>query len=86
MARPVVSSSSAEAAKLQVQLLRAAGTASRFARARSLSASVIGLSRRAIRRRHPDWSEREVLLEFVALHYGRDLAGRVRKRLEQDER
>jgi len=63
--------------------LREAGTAGRFARARSLSASVIALSRRAIRRRHPEWSEREVLLEFVALHYGRDLAARIREQLER---
>lgn len=82
MALPVQSTDPA-AAGVQVRLLRAAGIAGRFARARSLSTTVIELSRRAIRLRHPDWSEREVLLEFVRLHYGRDLANRVRARLER---
>lgn len=85
MAVPVHGSSSAAADAVQVRLLREAGTAGRFARARSLSASVIGLSRRAIQRRHPEWSERDVLLEFVALHYGRELAERVREHLERGE-
>jgi hypothetical protein len=82
MARPVRSTSPA-ADEIQVRLLRNAGTAGRVARARSLSQSVIGLSRRAIQRRHPEWSEREVLLEFVAVHYGRELADRVRHHLER---
>lgn len=68
---------------MQVRLLRAAGTTGRFARARSLTATTIALARRAIRRRHPDWSERDVLLEFVRVHYGADLASRVRAKLEQ---
>jgi hypothetical protein len=67
--------------RVQVELLRAAGTARRFARARSLSESTISLARRAIRERHPELSEREVLLRFVEAHYGRELAQRVRSRL-----
>ena len=59
---------------LQVGLLRNAGVARRVGLVRSLSSTVICLSRRAIRRRHPDLSEDEVSLEFVAIHYGRDLA------------
>jgi len=86
MALPLHGLRSSAADKVQVELLRAAGPAGRFARARSLSASVIGLSRRAIRRRHPDWSERDVVLEFVALHYGRDLADRVREHLDRKGR
>jgi hypothetical protein len=82
MARPV-SSTSPASDEIQVGLLRDAGTTGRFARARSLSRNVIALSRRAIRRRHPDWSEREVQIEFLAVHYGRDLAERVRDHLER---
>lgn len=66
---------------VQSALLRAASPARRLAAARSLSATVIQLSRRAIRRRHPDWSERDVLLEFVSIHYGADLAERLRRHL-----
>jgi hypothetical protein len=41
------------------------------------------LSRRAIRKRHPGWSERDLLLEFIAVHYGCELAERVRAHLER---
>jgi hypothetical protein len=67
----------------QVELLRAAGPARRFARARSLSASVIWLARQAIRARRPGLAEREVLLTFAEIHYGPDLARRVRAYLQQ---
>jgi hypothetical protein len=82
MAVPVESTSPA-ADDVQVSLLRKAGTAGRFARARSLTSSVIALARLAIRRRHPEWCERDVLLEFVSLHYGRELGERVRCDLQR---
>ena len=85
MALPVRNSSAA-ADDVQVRLLRSAGMVGRFARARCLSESVITLSRRAIRKRHPEWSERDVLLEFVAVHYGQELAERVRDHLERRQR
>ena len=62
---------------MQIRLLREAGVQRRFALAMSLSQTAIELSRRAIRERHPDWSEREVKLEFVRLCYGKDLAREV---------
>jgi len=55
-------------------LLRAAGIGRRFALARSLSATTIAMARDAIRSRHPEWTEREVLYEFVRVHYGAKLA------------
>jgi hypothetical protein len=67
----------------QVELLRAAGPTVRAGRALALSASVIDLSRNAIRRRHPHWSETEVRLAFAALHYGGEVAARVRAELER---
>jgi hypothetical protein len=85
MALPVESTSPA-ADEVQVRLLRSAGTAGRFARARALSATVIGLSRMAIRRRHQDWSDRDVLLEFVRVSYGADLAERIRRDLARRDR
>jgi hypothetical protein len=39
------------------------------------------MSRRAIARRHPDWSEVEVKVEFVKLNYGEAIADRVRQRI-----
>ncbi len=63
---------------VQVELLRRQSVGQRVARMRSLSSEVIEMSRRAIRNLHPDWSERDVLLEWAAVHYGRDLADKVR--------
>ena len=85
VARSVPSTSSA-AEQVQARLLREAGSARRFARARSLSASVVSLARRAIRNRHPGWSENDVLLEFVRTHYGEELAAKVRRRLQRSGR
>lgn len=81
MARPVRESSSAD--RVQLELLREAGTARRAALARSLSESVITLARAAIARRSPGQSELEVNLRFVDLHYGRELGERVRRYLER---
>jgi len=41
----------------------------------------MAMSRAAIRRRHPEWNEQEVSLEFVKAHYGRELAERLREYL-----
>ena len=76
-------SSGDRADRKQIELLRAIGPAGRFARARSLSASVIRLARQAIRTRYPELSERDVLLKFAELHYGTALAERVRAYLMQ---
>jgi hypothetical protein len=66
---------------LQIDLLRKAGTARRAALALSLSRAAIRASRRAIERRHPELDEQGVLLRWVELHYGDELAGRVRRYL-----
>jgi hypothetical protein len=72
-----------EADRVQVELLRSAGPVARFARARSLSASMITLARIGLRRRHPECSEREILLRFVETHYGAELANAVRSDLDR---
>ena len=72
-----------DADRIQVDLLRRAGVAERFRLVCSLSSTVVELSRQAIRDRHPEWSEREVLLEWAAVHYGRELAERVRRYLKE---
>ena len=70
------------AEKVQVDLLRRAGLKRRFALARSLSRTAMGLSRRAIRRANPEASDQEKLLAFVSLHYGEEIAQAVRRYLE----
>lgn len=64
----------------QVELMRDATPAQRFAKVRSLSATVALLSRRALRRSMPGASEEEIDLAFAALHYGDAIAARLRRR------
>jgi hypothetical protein len=75
---PELTDTSREAGKIQVQLLRNASPAERVARVRSLSESVIRLSRRAISRSKPLLSNQETKLEFISLHYGKRLAEKVK--------
>ena len=72
-----------EAEKVQIDLLRKASTSERFALMCSLTATAISLSRRAIARANPDLSPQEVDLKFVELHYGKELASRVRRYLKR---
>ena len=72
---------SPEAERVQIALVRRMTAGQRVALVRSLTRLAVGLSRRAIRRAHPGWSEREVEIEFVRLHYGEDLARGLAERL-----
>ena len=74
---------SLQAERVQIELLRNASVARRAATAFSLTQTVVELARQAIRRRHPELSEQEVLLRFVALHYGPDLAEKLRADLDR---
>jgi hypothetical protein len=72
-----------QAEKVQIELIRKSSVSRRISRVRSLSQTVIFLSRRAIQRANPSFSEREVDLAFVEHHYGKDLAERLRLYLER---
>ena len=72
-----------KAEKFQISLIRKASTAKRMSLMRSLSKTVIQLSRRAISRANPGLNEEEVNLIFVANNYGDDLAKRLSKYLKQ---
>jgi hypothetical protein len=71
-----------EAEKIQIDLIREASVPRRMSTVRSLSRTVIYLSRRAIQRARPSLTEREVDIAFVANHYGEELAERLRLYLE----
>lgn len=65
--------------RMQVELLRSASPARRLRLAFSLSQTVIGLARRGLRRSIGHESDEEAGLRFVEVHYGADLARRVRR-------
>lgn len=74
-----------EAEKKQIDLIRESSVSQRMSTVRSLSRTVIYLSRRAIRRARPSLTEREVDIAFVANHYGEELANRLRLYLERQK-
>ncbi len=63
---------------MRISMLREAGFTRRAGRALSLSRSVALLSLAAVRKANPGLTESEVGLRFVELHYGKDLAERLR--------
>lgn len=65
-------------ARAQLDLLRRAGCGRRAGLARSLSRTVIGLSRRELRLRMATASAADVELAWVEQNYGGDLAARLR--------
>jgi hypothetical protein len=75
----VPSDTSREARDIQLGLLRAAGPERRAELALNLSSSVIRASRGAIAERNPGLDDLAVKLLWAKLHYGRELADRVRK-------
>ena len=68
---------SPEAERVQIELIRKAPISKRFALVRSWSQLLIEANRQQIRNEHPDASEEEVGLIFVARHYGQALADRL---------
>lgn len=69
-----------------VRLVRKAGPAEKMSQVRSLSQTVMQLSKRAIARRNKHLSEQEVNLMFVSLHYGKELADHLRNYLNAREK
>jgi hypothetical protein len=78
----MLSDTSPEAEKVQIELLRKLTVAERFAKVRALTARTVRLSKRAIARASPDLDPEELKLKFIELHYGRELARQVREYLE----
>ncbi len=72
---------SADAERVQVDLLRAAPVARRLHLAWSLSASVMTAARRAIARANPGVEKTRCELRFIELHYGPALAAALRAEL-----
>ncbi len=69
--------------KVLIELLRKATLSERVSRAFSMSAMVKDLSMRAVAKANPEYSQQEVKLKWAELHYGKDLADRVREYLRK---
>ena len=69
--------------KILIDLLREKSIAEKFDMVRSLSQSMIELSKRAIARANKGIDDDQVNIMFVELHYGRALAQGFKKQLEK---
>ena len=81
--RRPMSDTSPAAERVQIELLRRAGATRRYALCRSLTESVVEMSRRALRERMPNSPPRDVLVRWVELNYGSALALGVAARLDR---
>jgi hypothetical protein len=68
---------------IQISLLRQASVAKKISGLRSLSMTILQLSRRAIVRANPGLSEHEMKCKLVEYHYGEELAECFRGYLEK---
>ena len=75
-----------EMERRQITMIREATVSKRLLIARSLSSSIITLSKRAIQRTRPDMSQRDVNLAFLEYHYGIELSKSVREYLSLKHR
>jgi hypothetical protein len=74
-----------EVERVLISLLRKLSTEEKMNRTLQFSSSIINLSKRAIARANPDLSEVEKNILFVRLHYGNELADKLRKYLSRKD-
>lgn len=65
--------------EIHFSFLRSVSPAKRIKIMRSLTKMTIELSRRAISRSYPEYTQDQLNREFVKLHYGEELANRLLK-------
>jgi len=65
--------------RAQIELLRQMTNSQRASLALRLSSEAIRLSRRAIQRVNPQWTDREVKIEWARIHYGEEIAEKLRQ-------
>lgn len=80
---PIPNDTSPEAAAIQLQLLREKSPAERADVMLRLTDEVVRLSKRAIRDAHPEFTDDQVSVRFVRLHYGDELADGFQRELER---
>ncbi|KPA11797.1 hypothetical protein MHK_007998 [Candidatus Magnetomorum sp. HK-1] len=69
--------------ELMISLIRNASIEQKISKVRSLSQTIMYLSRRAIKRANPDLTEKEIKTKYIAYHYGDNLANLYSKALKR---
>jgi hypothetical protein len=76
----MISDTSPDAERVQIELIRKASVAQRWARMASLTAFTVNMSKRAIAKANPKLNQAELELKFVELSYGKQFADKLRSR------
>jgi len=79
---PYTTDTSPDAEAVQLELIRGMTPAQRVEKTLRLSSEMLRAAKAAIRRRYPAYSKCEVTIKLIELHYGAELAAKVRSRLE----
>lgn len=82
ISHPYTTDTSPEAEAVQIELVRRMAPAQRLEKTIQRSSQMLRAAKAAIRRRYPAYSEQEVAIKFIELHYGDELAAGVRRQLE----
>lgn len=69
-----------------IDMIRKLTTSQRMLKSFSLSSTVINLSKRAINRANPNKDKTELDLIFVKLHYGNELADKLKLYLQKTQK
>ena len=72
--------------KRLISLLQNQSRVEKFSRVRSLTETVINLSKRAIKRGNKNLNEEQINLLFIEYNYGKELAKKVKSYLEKTTR
>ncbi|MHC2067327.1 hypothetical protein ACYFX5_07640 [Bremerella sp. T1] len=70
-----------DALEFQLQMFRGMTGEQRASKGIALSGLMVSMAKNAIRRQFPEFTEQEVVLKFIELNYGDDLARSVETRL-----
>ena len=69
--------------KIQIDLIRKLSKSEGVSGLRSLTQTVISLSRRAIKQANPELSEKELKYKFMTYHYGNEIADKFKKYIDR---
>ncbi len=73
------------AERIQIKLLKQASISELLQKTFAMSSWILWLSKQAISKAHPTWSERKADLFFVEVHYGKVLALKIQEYLEKNK-
>lgn len=79
---PYTTDTDVDAETVQLELLRKMSPQKRAAKAIALSGQVIRMAKAAIRRQFPHFTEEQVGIKFIEVHYGEELASAVETHLQ----